>query len=425
MDQFVIEGGHALQGEVDILGVKNGLLPMMAAALLARSGETVLHNVPNLSDVDTMAKVLEGLGATVRHDRDTRTLIIDASWISSHIAPYEYVKQMRASFLVIGPLLGRIHQAEVSQPGGCSIGVRSVNLHVEGLQKLGAVITEDNGNILASTSGLRGATVYFDTPTHTGTENIIMAACLAKGVTTIVNAACEPEIVDLALMLKQMGARITGEGTPHITIEGVDRLHGVEYTVMPSRIETAFFLGACAAAGGEIIINRGCPAHIGIVIDKLQQMGVTIKDLGKGRLQVKKKNRLRAVSFSTRPYPGFPTDFQAQMMVLQTTARGTSIIDETIFENRFRHVPELVRMGANIESTYSKAVVIGVDTLRGCPVMASDLQAGAGLVTAALAAEGTTTVDRIYHVDRGYEWLETRLAPLGAVISRVNNKVMA
>lgn len=421
MDQFQITGGRTLQGEVQVLGVKNGLLPMMAAALLAGSGETVLHNVPALSDVDTMAKVLEGLGATVRHERATRTLIINATALTSTVAPYEYVKQMRASFLVMGPLLGRLHQAEVSQPGGCSIGVRSVNLHLEGLQKLGAVISEATGNVVATSSHLKGATIYFDTPTHTGTENIMMAACLAKGSTTIVNAACEPEISDLATMLKLMGARITGEGTPHITIEGVERLHGVEYTVMPSRIETAFFLGACAAAGGELLLTQAHLRHIGIVVDKLRQMGVSVKELDGERVQVKRKGRMRAVSFSTRPYPGFPTDFQAQMMVLQTIARGTSVIEETVFENRFRHVPELVRMGANIESTYSKAVVIGGETLRGCPVMASDLQAGAGLILAGLAGEGTTTVDRVYHVDRGYEALETRLALLGAEIARVKS----
>ncbi len=260
MDKFMITGGQALQGEVEVLGVKNGLLPMMAAALLAGDGETVLHNVPALSDVDTMTKVLEGLGARVRHERSARTLVIDAASLTSHVAPYEYVKQMRASFLVMGPLLGRIHKAEVSQPGGCSIGVRSVNLHLEGLRKLGAAISDDNGNVVAATEQLKGTTIYFDTPTHTGTENIMMAACLAKGVTTIVNAACEPEIVDLALMLKLMGARITGEGTPHIIIHGVERLHGAEYAVMPSRIETAFFLGACAATGGELLIHQRAPA---------------------------------------------------------------------------------------------------------------------------------------------------------------------
>jgi len=421
MDQFQITGGQALHGEVQILGVKNGLLPMMAAALLASTGETVLHNVPALSDVDTMTKVLEGLGASVRHERATRTLIINATSLTSSVAPYEYVKQMRASFLVMGPLLGRLHKAEVSQPGGCSIGVRSVNLHLEGLQKLGAAISEATGNVAATCDHLKGATIYFDTPTHTGTENIMMAACLAKGITTIVNAACEPEIGDLATMLKQMGARITGEGTPHITIEGVERLHGVEYTVMPSRIETAFFLGACAAARGELLLTRTCLRHIGIVVDKLRQMGVTVKELDGDRILVKRQHRMRAVSFSSRPYPGFPTDFQAQMMVLQTIAKGTSIIEETIFENRFRHVPELVRMGANIESTYSKAVVIGGETLRGCPVMASDLQAGAALILAGLAGEGVTTVDRVYHADRGYETLETRLAPLGATIARVKS----
>ena len=421
MDKFAIEGGRALQGEVDVLGVKNGLLPMMAAALLASAGETILHNVPALSDVDTMAKVLEGLGARVRHDHATRTLVLDCTSLSSHVAPYEYVKQMRASFLVMGPLLGRIHQAEVSQPGGCSIGVRSINLHLEGLHKLGATISEDNGNVLASTTGLTGTDIYFDTPTHTGTENIMMAACLAAGTTTIVNAACEPEIADLAALLNMMGARISGAGTPLIAIEGVGRLHGVEYTVMPSRIETAFFLAACAVSGGELIINHARLEHIGIVVDKMQQMGITLRGLSGGRVLVKRKGRMRAVNFSTRPYPGFPTDFQAQMMVLQAISRGTSIIEETIFENRFRHVPELVRMGANIESTYSKAVVIGGESLCGCPVMASDLQAGAGLVIAALAAEGASTVDRVYHIDRGYELLDVRLASLGAAITRVKS----
>ncbi len=420
MDQFKIRGGKKLHGEIEVLGVKNGILPLIAASLLADRGQTVIRNVPNLSDVHVISKVLEGLGAKIGYDGASRTLCIDCTRISSLEAPYEWVSKMRASFLVIGPLVARFHEARVSLPGGCAIGERRVDMHIEALQHLGASVTQDSGFVVATTSGLRGATYHFDFPTHTGTENIMMAAVLAKGTTTLVNAACEPEVVCLADFLNSMGARVYGAGTPTITIEGVSRLSAIEFTPIPSRIETAFFLAAAAITGGDVVVKNAVQQNLSIVISKMQQMGIEVTEVGDDALRVICNGRLRPVNITTWPFPGFPTDFQPQMMALLTVADGVGIVKETVFEKRLMHVDELNRMGADVKTRFDEAVVTGVPRLNGAPVMASDLQAGAGLVLAGLAAEGITVVDRVYHIDRGYEFLEERLTSLGADILRIN-----
>jgi UDP-N-acetylglucosamine 1-carboxyvinyltransferase len=420
MDQFIINGGVKLEGEIEVLGVKNGVLPMIAASIMASKGTTIIHNVPALRDVTAMSKVVESLGAKVNYDPKTRTIVLDCQPINNYQAPYELVKQMRASFLVAGTLLGRFNKAGISFPGGCVIGARLVNMHLEAFQRLGASVTMDNGNIVVSTDGLKGTTYHFDFPTHTGTENVMMAACLAEGTTYLIGAACEPEIIDLANMLNKMGAKVSGAGTPHITIEGVKRLQGVEYTAIPSRIETGFLMAATAITGGEVIVKNAILGNLSIVVDKLRRMGVEITDLGDNRVLVKRKGRMKAVGFTTWPFPGFATDLQSSMMALLTVAEGTAVVKETVFENRFMHVNEMNRMGANIRCQLNEAVVTGVPHLTGTSVMSSDLQAGGALVIAALAAEGRSIIDRIYHVDRGYERLEERLSKIGASIERFN-----
>jgi UDP-N-acetylglucosamine 1-carboxyvinyltransferase len=420
MDKFVIQGLNRLHGEVEVLGVKNGILPLIAASLLASKGKTIITNVPDFKDVATLSQILRQLGAVVNYDRNSRVIEIDCESINNFIAPYELVKQMRASFLVIGPLLARFKQAEISLPGGCAIGARSVNMHIDALKSLGAKIIQNDGLITTKTEGLKGATFYFDFPTHTGTENIMTAACLAKGTTTLVNAACEPEIIDLAYFLNKMGANINGAGTPIITIEGCKQLSAVEHEAIPSRIETAFFIGAAAITNGELIIKNAILSNLGIVVDKMRQMGVEITDLGGNRVLARVTKQLNSVSFTTWPYPGFPTDFQPQMMALISRSQGTGIVKETVFENRFMHVQEFNRLGTNIRAHLDEAVVTGTTTLRGAPVMASDLQAGAGLILATLATEGQSIIDRVYHIDRGYERIEERLASIGASISRFN-----
>jgi UDP-N-acetylglucosamine 1-carboxyvinyltransferase len=420
MDKFAIVGGRRLKGEAEVLGVKNGILPMIAAAILAEKGKTVITNVPNLRDVNTLSQIVRQMGAKIHYDHNSRVIEIDCESINNFVASYDLVKQMRASFLVIGPLLGRFKQAQISLPGGCAIGARSVNMHVDALRVLGAEITQEEGIINAKTTGLKGATSYFDFPTHTGTENIMMAACLARGITTLVNASCEPEIVDLACLLNKMGAKINGVGTPIITIEGASQMRAVEHEAIPSRIETAFFFAAAAITGGELVVKNAILSNLGIVVDKLRQMGVKIIDLGENRALVKSTERLRSINFTTWPYPGFPTDFQPQMMALMSVAQDTGIVKETVFENRFMHVQEFNRLGANIRVHLDEAVVRGVTCLKGAPVMASDLQAGAGLILAALAAEGKSVIDRVYHIDRGYERIEERLTDLGASVVRFN-----
>lgn len=420
MDKFAIQGLNRLQGEVEVLGVKNGILPLIAASILAAKGKTVITNVPDFRDVATLSQILRQMGANVNYNRDNRVIEIDCESINSFTAPYELVKQMRASFLVVGPLLARFRQAEISLPGGCAIGARSVNMHLDALKVLGAEIIQNEGLISARTDALKGSTFYFDFPTHTGTENIMTAACLAKGTTTLINAACEPEVIDLACFLNKMGARISGAGTPVITIEGCKQLSAVEHEAIPSRIETAFFIGAAAITRGELVIKNAILSNLGIVVDKIRQMGVEIVDLGDNRVLARATKRLRTVNMTTWPFPGFPTDFQPQMMALICLADGTGVVKETVFENRFMHVQEFNRLGANIRAHLDEAVVTGVASLKGAPVMASDLQAGAGLILVALAAEGQSVIDRVYHIDRGYERIEERLASVGASIVRFN-----
>lgn len=422
MEKFAIQGQNRLWGEVEVLGVKNGILPLIAASLLAAKGKTVIANVPDFRDVTTLSQILRQMGAVVKYDRISRVIEIDCESIHSFTTSYELVKQMRASFLVVGPLLARFKKAKISLPGGCAIGARSVNMHIDALKVLGANITQHEGLITAKTSGLKGTTFYFDFPTHTGTENIMTAACLAEGTTTLINAACEPEVVDLACFLNKMGARIRGAGTSVIMIDGCKQLSAVEHEAIPSRIETAFFLGAAAITKGELVVKNAILANLGIVVDKMRQMGVEITDLGGNRVLARATKQLQAVNFTTWPYPGFPTDFQPQMMALISMSQGTGIAKETVFENRFMHVQEFNRLGTNIRAHLDEAVVTGVSSLKGAPVMASDLQAGAGLILVTLAAEGQSIIDRVYHIDRGYERIEERLASVGASIVRFNPK---
>lgn len=370
MDKFTVQGLNRLQGEVEVLGIKNGILPLIAASLLASKGKIVITNVPDFRDVATLSQILRQMGAVVNYDRSSRVIEIGCESIKSFTAPYELVKQMRASFLVVGPLLARFRQAEISLPGGCAIGVRSVNMHIDALKILGAKIIQNEGLITAKTEGLKGTTFYFDFPTHTGTENIMTAACLAEGTITLVNAACEPEVIDLVCFLNKMGAKIKGAGTPVITIEGCRQLSAVEHEAIPSRIETAFFIGAAAITKGELIIKNAILANLGIVVDKMRQMGVEITDLGGNRVLARTTKQLQAVNFTTWPYPGFPTDFQPQMMALISTSQGTGIVKETVFENRFMHVQEFNRLGTNVRARLDEAVVTGVSALKGAPVMA-------------------------------------------------------
>jgi UDP-N-acetylglucosamine 1-carboxyvinyltransferase len=417
LDKLEITGGERLLGEVRISGAKNAALPILAATLLA-DGPVVLQNVPHLNDVTTTVKLLRRMGVEITF-HDGVKLEVDPRGISQFLAPYELVKTMRASILVLGPLLGRYGQADVSLPGGCAIGARPVDLHVAGLRALGADISIDNGYIRARADRLRGARLVLDTVTVTGTENLMMAAVLARGETLIENAAREPEIVDLAEFLIRMGARVEGAGTATIRIEGVDRLTGTPYAVMPDRIESGTYLIAAAITGGRIKIRHTRPEQVDALLQKLEQAGAAIKrgpdwislDMG-GR-------RPEAVDVKTAPYPGFPTDMQAQFCALNAIARGTATITETIFENRFQHALELKRMGADITIEGNTVISRGVERLTGAPVMATDLRASASLVLAGLAAEGTTVVDRIYHIDRGYECLEEKLLQLGARIRRL------
>lgn len=420
MDKFMIEGSKRIYGEVEVLGAKNGILPLIAASILANKGKTIIRNVPDFKDVATLSQILRQMGANINYDCNNRVIEIDCELINNLTAPYDLVKQMRASFLVIGPLLARFKQAGISLPGGCAIGTRSVNMHIDALKTLGANIIQEEGIINAKTDGLIGTIFHFDFPTHTGTENIMTAACLAKGTTILVNASCEPEIIDLACFLNKMGAKIKGAGTPVITIEGCLKLSAVEHDAMPSRIETAFFFAAAAITKGELIVKNVVLSNLGIVVDKMRQMGIEIINLGNSLALVRAPNKLNSINFTTWPYPGFPTDFQPQMMALLSISQGTGIVKETIFENRFMHIQEFNRLGANIRAHLDEAVVAGVVFLKGAPVMASDLQAGAGLILAALVAEGKTIIDRVYHIDRGYERIEERLANLGADIIRFN-----
>ncbi len=415
MDCMVIQGGRRLAGEVRISGAKNAALPILASTLLG-TGTCTLTNVPDVRDVLTMSKVLTHLGAVLETQGDRFTVSLAA--ITSVEAPYELVKTMRASVLVLSPLLARWGEAVVALPGGCAIGARPINLHLAALEKMGTEIRIEHGNVHARVKGrLQGARIYFDLPTVTGTENIMMAACLAEGKTVLENAAREPEIFDLAQFLIKRGARISGAGTDVITIEGVSELRGADHEIVPDRIETGTYLIAGAITGGEVRVTRCRPEHCDALLAKLREAGAQLQ-VEKEAIQVRGKGRLQSVDVKTLPYPGFPTDMQAQMMALMTLARGSSVITETVFESRFIHVLELQRMGADIRIEGNHAVVTGVERLSGAPVMASDLRASACLILAGLAAEGETRVARVYHLDRGYERLDAKLAGLGAQVRR-------
>jgi UDP-N-acetylglucosamine 1-carboxyvinyltransferase len=412
---------------VVISGAKNAALPALTAALLTDE-RVVLHNIPRVRDISTLRSLLEDLGvdSAVTHEAHGNRIEIEARQLLNPVAPYELVKQMRASVLVLGPLVARFGQARVSLPGGCAIGVRPVNLHLKGLEKLGATISFDHGYVDARASGLRGTDFYFETVSVTGTENLMMAATLANGVTVLENAAREPEVQDLANLLNKMGADIEGAGTHKIRICGVSRLHGAEHSIIPDRIEAGTFLIAAAITSGELDVDLCNPEHLTAVLAKLDEVGVkVVREEGKASnegqtLTVKAGNMLRALDLTTEEYPGFPTDMQAQYMTLMTQAEGSSVITEMIFENRFMHAQELARMGADIAVNGRRAVVRGKTRLSGAKIQASDLRASASLVLAGLAAEGETLIDRVYHIDRGYERIEEKLTLVGAQIARIS-----
>ncbi len=424
MDKFLIRGGKQLRGKVVISGAKNSALPCLAATLL--TPETVtLHNVPYVKDLITQRRLLEDLGATVLTP-ELQTHKVTAKNIETFEAPYELVKTMRASVLALGPLLARFGKAKVSLPGGCAIGTRPIDLHLKAFEQLGAVVSLESGDVVARApkGRLIGSDVNFEKVTVTGTENVMMAAVLAKGKTTIHNAACEPEIEDLAELLNKMGARLKGAGTPTIEIEGVEGLYSAEHTIIPDRIETGTFIVAAAITGGELEITHCQPNHLRAVIEKLRETGVEIEEISQSSLLVKCCAKgLNGKDVTTEPHPHFPTDMQAQYMALMTQATGQSIVTETIFENRFMHVSELFRMGANIQVSGNTAVVHGKTPLSGAPVQASDLRASASLVLAALSAEGETLIDRVYHIDRGYENIVKKLSSVGADIQRITDNL--
>ncbi|HHL19001.1 MAG TPA: UDP-N-acetylglucosamine 1-carboxyvinyltransferase [Thiothrix sp.] len=418
MEKLVIHGGKQLNGEVVISGAKNAVLPLLAATLLA-DGKMTIKNVPRLRDVNTTIKLLEGMGVTVSVD-DDYNITTDTRSITSYCAPYELVKTMRASILVLGPTLARYGEVEVSLPGGCAIGSRPVNIHLSGLEAMGASISVEEGFIRAKAKRLKGANIVMEKVTVTGTANLLMAAVLAEGVTTLDNAAREPEVTDLANCLNKMGAKISGIDTTSLRIEGVDRLQGVEYTVLPDRIETGTYLAAAAITGGKIKVLNAAPSTLEIVLQKFRDAGALITT-STDWIELDMQERiLKSVDITTEPHPGFPTDMQAQFMAMNSCARGISVITENIFENRMMHVAELMRMGANIRLEGNTAIVAGMPDLFGAPVMATDLRASASLILAGLAANGKTIIDRIYHTDRGYEKIEVRLQKLGANIERVN-----
>ena len=416
MQKLKVTGGARLVGEVRASGAKNAALPILAASLLT-ADDLILDNVPLLSDIRTMGSLLEGLG--MRVERDGETMVLNAKQLTTTEAPYELVKTMRASIVTLGPMLSRFGEARVSLPGGCAIGARPVDQHIKGLQAMGAEISIEHGYVVAKAKRLKGARIVTDMVTVTGTENLLMAATLAEGTTILENAAREPEVVDLANCLNAMGAKIRGAGTPIIEIEGVDALHGARHRVLPDRIETGSFLVAALMTQGDVTVTNAAPHTQDIVLDKLREAGGKI-EVGDDWIRASIDYRPKAVSVRTVPHPGFPTDMQAQFMALDCIAEGTGRITETIFENRFMHVPELQRLGADIAIDGHTAVVTGVKELSGATVMATDLRASASLVIAALVANGESIVDRIYHLDRGYDHMEKKLAALGAQIERIS-----
>jgi len=415
MDKLLITGGKKLKGTVRISGAKNAALPIMTLSILC-PGHHLIENVPFMRDIRTMASLIENLGSHVTLKYSSA--VIDTNGLSNHEAPYELVKTMRASVVILGPLLARLGKAKVSLPGGCAIGARPINLHLMALEKMGAQISLEKGYVVARAKKLKGADIYFDTPTVTGTENIMMAASTAKGVTRIENAAQEPEVIDLAHALQSMGAIIHGAGESVIEIEGVSHLKPLSHTVIADRIETGTFMAAVAATQGDIVIENCRIDHLDAVMNKLSATGVTFEPAEKG-IRVRMSGVPEAQNIKTMPYPGFPTDMQAQFMTLMCIAQGTSVITETIFENRFMHVAELRRFGADIMVEGNTATVKGVKNLVSAPVMATDLRASASLVIAGLCAKGETVIDRVYHLDRGYESIETKLSALGADIRRI------
>lgn len=417
MDKLIITGGTRLEGEIRISGAKNAALPIIMGTLLVNEPVKIC-NIPHLNDITTTMELLGRMGVSITMD-EKMSVEVDASTINKYVAPYDLVKTMRASILVLGPLLARHGYAEVSLPGGCAIGSRPVNLHIHGLELMGADIVVENGYIKATAERLKGAKIVFDIITVTGTENLMMAATLADGITILENAAKEPEVVDLANFLNEMGAKITGIGTDVITIEGVENLHGTTYKVLPDRIETGTFMVAAAVTGGRVKLKDTEPKYLDAITVKLEEAGATVTT-GEDWIEVDMKGkRAKPINIRTAPYPAFPTDMQAQFSILNALADGSSTITETVFENRFMHVQELQRMGSNIELQGNTAVITGVENLTGAPVMATDLRASASLVIAGLVAEGETVVERIYHIDRGYECIEEKLQQLGAVIRRV------
>ncbi len=419
MDKLAIEGKHQLNGCIDIAGAKNAALPIICAALLTED-EVILHNVPDLKDIHTLKNILMSIGVKAEYDHHAHTLSIQAKHIDSTLIAYDMVKTMRASILLLGPLLTRFGEAKVSLPGGCAIGARPVDQHIKGLQKMQADIVIDHGYIQAKASKLQGARIVTDMITVTGTANLMMAACLAEGKTIIENAAREPEVVDLAHFLCAMGAKIEGMGSDCITIYGIERLHGAHYTVMADRIEAGTFLCAVGATQGDITLQNIDANILDAVLQKLRESGLELEvHTSQKTIRARMHRRAKAVGFRSTEYPGFPTDMQAQYMALNTIAQGSAQITETIFENRFMHVQELLRLGADIQVNGRVAVVQGVESLSGTHVMATDLRASAGLIIAGLVADGVTTIERIYHLDRGYEKIEQKLCQLGARVQRL------
>ncbi|OFV97683.1 MAG: UDP-N-acetylglucosamine 1-carboxyvinyltransferase [Acidobacteria bacterium RIFCSPLOWO2_12_FULL_54_10] len=433
MDRFIIQGGIPLQGTVRISGAKNAALPCLAACLLTEE-PVILENIPSVRDIATTIHLLKTLGVTIKESEETSTssgkeahasqrrIVSQANRVESVEAPWELVRTMRASTLILGPLLARFGKARVSQPGGCSIGARPIDLHIKGLEKLGATFHMEHGMVVGQADRLRGARIYFDRITVTGTEDLLMAATLADGETILDNAAREPEVQDLASLLTKMGANIEGAGTSTICVRGVSKLHGADHRIIPDRIEAGTFLAAAGITKGDLTLQDCCPDHLQIVIDKFREIGMKIEKISTNSLRAWAHQPLRAADIATEEYPGFPTDMQAQYMALVTQADGTSVIHEKIFENRFLHALEMVRMGANIRVDGSQAIVRGPVQLSGAGVTASDLRASASLVLAGLAAQGETIIERVYHIDRGYERIEEKLQAIGARIQRISYK---
>lgn len=415
-EKLIISGGNRLQGKVKIDGAKNSALSIMAATLLTKD-VCILRNVPHLTDVDIMADVIRKLGVSVEW-KENNSLYIDSDNFNNYEAPYELVKMMRASILVMGPLLARLKRAKISLPGGCAIGARPVDYHLKGFEALGAQVEVEKGYIEAKVNKLKGGDIYLDFPSLGATENIMMAACLAEGITTIENAAKDPEVVELGHFLNKMGAKVEGLGTDLIKIEGVKKLHRIDYSIIPDRIEAGTYMIAAAITGGDVLIENADPLLLKPLIVKLEEAGVQI-EIKKNLIKVIGPDRVKAVDIKTLPFPGFPTDMQPQFMALTCVAKGTSVITETVFEKRFAHIGDLIRMGADIKVEGHSAIIKGVKKLSAAPVMASDLRGGAALALAGLAAEGTTELSRIYHLDRGYMNLEEKLTSLGAEIKRV------